>query len=123
VSLYALWLPFIIALITGYRSLLKPRHILIFLFFLLLGLGIGLSWFVYVRIEDPESFLKIAEQETGDWTSYNVRPFYYYWSFFTQSGIWTIPAFTALLYPYLKDKVSDKKAYTFSFVWTMAAVV
>lgn len=123
VSLYALWLPFIIALITGYRSLLKRRHILIFLFFLLLGLGIGLSWYVYVRIEDPASFLKIAEQETGNWTSYNVRPFYYYWSFFTQSGIWTIPAFTALLYPYLRDKVSDKKAYTFSFVWTMTAVV
>lgn len=123
VSLYALWLPFIIAFIVSHRTLLHRRQILPFLFLLIIGLCIGLSWYVYVRYVDPTTFLKIAQEETGNWTSYNIRPFYYYWSFFTQSGIWTIPAFTALLYPYLKDKVSNKKAYTFSFVWTIAAVV
>src|SRR5690606_3192503 len=54
---------------------------------------------------------------------YNIRPFYYYWSFFTQSGVWTIPAFVALLYPYLKTRVSDKKAYLFSFLWTISSVI
>lgn len=123
VSLYALWLPFIIALVVSYKSQLHKRQLIPFVLLLIVGLGVGLSWYVYVRYEDPASFLKIAEEETGNWTSYNVRPFYYYWSFFTQSGIWTIPSFIALLYPYLKDKVSDKKAYTFSFVWTIASVV
>ncbi|NJW55184.1 hypothetical protein HC175_19915, partial [Salinimicrobium sp. CDJ15-91] len=56
-------------------------------------------------------------------TNYNVRPFYYYWSFFTQSGIWTIPAFVALLYPYMKSRVSNKKAYKFALLWTLSAVI
>ncbi|QLE00456.1 glycosyltransferase family 39 protein [Galbibacter sp. BG1] len=123
VSLYALWLPFLIAFGVAYKSELKRNRILPFLTMLGLGLLIGISWFAYVRYADPESFLEIATEEAGNWTSYNVRPFYYYWSFFTQSGIWTIPAFVALLFPYLKNKVSDKKAYLFSFTWTMAAVV
>jgi len=123
VSLYALWLPFIIAFVVSYKTQLHKRQLIPFILLLIVGFGIGLSWYVYVRYEDPATFLKIAEEETGNWTSYNIRPFYYYWSFFTQSGIWTIPSFVALLYPHLKDKVSDKKAYTFSFVWTIAAVV
>jgi hypothetical protein len=66
---------------------------------------------------------EITKRETSNWTGYNVRPFYYYWSFFTQSGVWTIPAFIGLLYPYLKNRVSDKKAYLFTFLWTMISVV
>src|SRR5690606_7680695 len=109
VSLYALWLPFIIAFIVSHKTQLRQRQILPFILMLIVGLSIGLSWFAYVRYEDPASFLKITLDETENWTNYNIRPFYYYWSFFTQSGIWTIPAFTALLYPYLKNKVSHKK--------------
>ena len=52
-----------------------------------------------------------------------MRPFYYYWSFFTQSGIWTIPAFISLLYPYLKSRVKNLKAYQFSLLWTLLAVI
>ncbi|MFD1095198.1 ArnT family glycosyltransferase [Salegentibacter chungangensis] len=123
VSLYALFLPFLISFgivykFRTFRSKWKP-----FLVFLVVSLGIGLWWFIYVRLADPLAFQKIAEKEATNWTSYNIRPFWYYWSFFTQSGIWTIPSFVALLYPYLKDRVSNKKAYTFSFLWTILAVV
>ncbi len=52
-----------------------------------------------------------------------MRPFYYYWNFFTQSGVWTIPAFIGLLYPYLKDRVFDKKGYLFTLLWTLVSVV
>ncbi|MDG3583621.1 ArnT family glycosyltransferase [Galbibacter pacificus] len=123
VSLYALWLSFLIAYGIVYRNELKRKHILPFVSLLLLGFAIGASWFVYVRYADPQSFMEIATEEAGNWTSYNVRPFYYYWSFFTQSGIWTLPAFVALLYPYLKNRVSNKRHYTFVFMWTMASVV
>ncbi|WP_224489413.1 ArnT family glycosyltransferase [Robertkochia flava] len=123
VSLYALWLPFMIALLVVYRKDISRKKVIPFLIFLATGLAIGVSWFVYVRFADPEAFLEITREETTNWSSYNVRPFWYYWSFFTQSGLWTIPAFTALLYPYLKNRVSDKKVYTFSLIWTLAAVV
>lgn len=123
VSLYALWLPFIIATLVVYRNDFARKRALPFTAFLVTGLALGVSWFIYVRFADPQAFLEITKEETGNWSSYNVRPFWYYWSFFTQSGLWTIPAFTALLYPYLKNKVSDKKAYRFTLLWTLLSVV
>ncbi|MBT8393576.1 MAG: phospholipid carrier-dependent glycosyltransferase [Bacteroidia bacterium] len=121
ISFYVLFLPFLIAY--GIVFMLSKQNLKQLLSVILLALLIGGWWFLYVRFADPEAFLEITKKETGNWTSYNVRPFYYYWSFFTQTGIWTIPAFVGLLYPYLKDKVADKKAYTFSLIWVFISLI
>ncbi len=120
VSFYALFLPFLIA--HGIIYKFTKKNLINVFWVILLALIVGGWWFLYVRISDPESFLEITKKETRNWTSYNVRPFYYYWSFFTQSGIWTIPAFISLLYPYLKNKVSNKQAYTFSILWVFISL-
>lgn len=121
ISIYALLLPFIIAypLVYGIKNRFLWKTILTMISGILLG-GI---WFFYVRIADADAFMKVATVETSNWSSYEVKPFYYYWSFFVQSGIWTIPAFIGLLYPYLKNKVSNLKAYRLSFFWTIFAVI
>ncbi|MDG4714350.1 ArnT family glycosyltransferase [Winogradskyella marincola] len=123
VSLYVLFLSFAIA----YAIALKPKghllHFLKLLSLLIFGIVLGGWWYMHVRIADPETFAAIAARETSNWSSYNVRPFYYYWSFFVQSGLWTIPAFISLLYPYLKSRVTNLKTYRFSFFWTIIAVV
>jgi hypothetical protein len=36
--------------------------------------------------------------------------------------VWTIPAFIGLLYPYLRNRVIDKKGYLFTFLWTMGSL-
>lgn len=123
VSLFALFLPFLIAYGIVFKFKNFKQKSVPFLSFILLFIIIGAWWFIYVRLVDSESFLAIAERETGNWSSYNVKPFYYYWSFFTQSGLWTIPAFIGLLYPYLIKRVEHKKAYKFTFLWTIAAVI
>ncbi|MFC5195425.1 ArnT family glycosyltransferase [Bizionia hallyeonensis] len=123
VSFYALLLPFLLAYgFTFKYNRFKSKFIPVLLI-LILAITVGGWWYLYVRLEDPATFLAIAEKETGNWSSYNVRPFYYYWSFFTQSGLWTIPAFVSLLYPYLKTRVRNRKAYKFSFLWTIFAVI
>ncbi|PJX24575.1 dolichyl-phosphate-mannose--protein mannosyltransferase [Psychroflexus sp. S27] len=121
VNLYALFLPFIIAYLITYKS--TTRHIIIILVLLILGTALGASWYLYVRLENTKVFLEIANKEANNWSSYNVKPFYYYWSFFIQSGIWTIPAFLSLIYPYFKTKVKNKKLYLFSWLWTIIGVV
>ncbi|WP_372919330.1 ArnT family glycosyltransferase [Salegentibacter sp.] len=123
VSFYALLLPFLISYGIVYKYPDFKIKLKALLIFLLLGIIVGGWWFAYVRWIDPEPFIEITAQETSRWGNYNVRPFYYYWSFFVQSGIWTIPSFVALLYPYLKNKVSNPRAYKFSFLWTIIAVV
>ncbi len=123
VSLFALLLPFLIAygIVYKYKGFSSKILPLVGLFIVLIL--VGSSWFLYVRFEDPETFLAITKKETGNWSSYNVRPFYYYWSFFIQSGIWAIPALIGLIYPYISKKTSIGKHYKFSFLWTVLAVV
>jgi 4-amino-4-deoxy-L-arabinose transferase-like glycosyltransferase len=123
VSLYALLLPFLIAFGITYKYRSLKKRLVPIILFLVVGLIISGWWYYYTYIFDPQTVTEITQKETGNWNSYNVRPFYYYWSFFTQSGVWTIPAFVGLLYPYLKNRVSDKKAYTFTLLWTLASVV
>ncbi len=123
VSLFAVFLPFIISYAIVFKFKNFKQKLVPFLSFIVLFIAIGSWWFIFVRYADPEAFLAIATRETGNWSSYNVKPFYYYWSFFVQSGLWTIPAFIALLYPYLIKRVENKKAYKFTFWWTLIAVV
>lgn len=123
VSLYVLFLPFLIAYVVVYKKRVVKKRWLSLFVIVITGMLLGFSWYGYVRAVDPETFAAIASKETGNWTSYNVRPFYYYWSFFVQSGLWTIPAFISLLYPYLKTRVCNLKGYQFTVLWTIIAVV
>ncbi|MBE0423699.1 MAG: glycosyltransferase family 39 protein [Lutibacter sp.] len=123
VSLFALFLPFLISYGIVFKFKDFKAKFLPLISFVFLFLIIGGWWFLYVRLADPEAFLQIATKETANWSSYNIKPFYYYWNFFLQSGLWAIPAFISLLYPYLIKRVQNKKAYQFSFWWTIIAVI
>ncbi len=106
VSLYAVFLPFIIAYLSTYFY--SKKAIIISISTLLLGIALGSTWYWYIEFINPKVLNQIANEETSNWSSYNVRPFYYYWSFFIQSGIWTVPALISLAYPYFKTKVDNK---------------
>src|SRR5690606_15049387 len=125
VSLYALLLPFLLAYGVVYKFQVFgiDKKYIPLLVMVLLATAIGIWWFLYVRLADPDAFLAITKKETANWSSYNVRPFYYYWSFFVQSGIWTLPALISLLYPYLKNRVSNKKTYQLTFLWTIFSLI
>jgi len=123
VSLYALFLPFLIAFGSVYKYQNFKSRIVPLLLFLIVGIAISGWWHWYTFTFDPQAVTEITKRETSNWTSYETKPFYYYWSFFTQSGIWAILAFIGLLFPYLKNRVSNKKGYLFTFIWTMTSVV
>ncbi len=123
VSHYALLLPFLIAYGVVYKF--SSWKIKIWPLLLTITVAVLLSswWAVYIYYQDTAEATRIAQVESGRWVGYELKPFYYYWSFFTQSGLWTIPAFIALLYPYLKSRVSNLKAYQFVWLWTILAVI
>ncbi|NLI88019.1 MAG: hypothetical protein GX439_07225 [Bacteroidales bacterium] len=122
ISLYALFLPFLISYGMVYRFHLKGKGIYL-INMLFIGLLVGLWWYAYVRLKDPEYFRAIVGHEAANWASYETKPFYYYWNFFIQSGLWTLPSLTALAYPYLKKRVDNLKAYRFSLLWTLFSVI
>lgn len=122
VSFYALLLPFLIAFGIVYKfKNLKGRWLPLIGFFILATV-ISNWWHWYTLKFDPAA-AAITKNETTNWISYETKPFYYYWSFFTQSGVWTLPAFIALLFPYLKNRVFNKQAYRFTFLWTVISVI
>jgi len=128
VSLYALFLPFLISFGAVYRfgglknpSRKIPPHSIFILIFT--SIIIGSWWYLYIYLFDTEASQAITNEEISNWKNYNIRPFYYYWNFFIQSGIWSAAALVSLIYPYLKNRVSDRRAYTFTFIWTISAVV
>ncbi|WP_094745845.1 ArnT family glycosyltransferase [Vaginella massiliensis] len=122
VALYALYLPFFGAYFICYGK--KPKGIVgTALIITVLGAVLGSIWMYYVSTHDPKMFGNAATTEVSRWGSYNIRPFYYYWSFFTQSGIWTLVAFISLLYPYMIKRVEDKKAYRFAWFWTIFSLL
>ncbi len=128
VSWYALFLPFLIAFWWVYRfgktkdKSSKNRYLPLILFILLTVIVSG-WWHLYIYLHDTGTAQEITSEEVANWNSYNLRPLYYYWNFFIQSGIWSIMALVSLMYPYLKNRVFDKKAYTFTLIWTLSAVV
>ncbi len=123
VSMYALLLPFLIAFGIVYKYRNFKKNWLPVVSMLIMATIISASWSLYVYYFDTQAVTKITDKETGRWLDYNVRPFYYYWSFVIQSGMWTIPAFVGLLYPYLKNRVFDKPGYKFTLLWTLGSVV
>ena len=122
VSLFALLLPFLLA----YGFIYKYKHFTAKTKPLLLSLVIfsivAFSWGAYIYLTDTSSATHIADKETLAWANRSVKPFYHYWSFFTQSGVWTYFSFLALLYPFMIKRVENKKQYQFSLFWTLSAV-
>lgn len=80
VSLFAVFLPFLISYGIVYKFKNLKAKFLPFLAFIILFIVIGGWWFLYVRLADPKAFLEIATKETENWSSYNIKPFYYFLS-------------------------------------------
>ncbi len=123
VSHFALLLPFLISygIVFKYKNFKTkiPQLITSLALFAL----VGLTWGLYIYLTDTSSAQTIADKETAAWSNRHVRPFYHYWSFFIQSGVWTFFAFISLLYPYMIKRVSNKKIYKFSLLWTLIMVI
>ena len=128
VSWYALFLPFLIAFGWVYhfgktKDKSPVNRIIPFVVFILITVITSGWWHLYIYLHDTRAAQEITSEEVANWNSYNLRPFYYYWNFFIQSGTWSIIALVSLAYPYLKNRVFDRKAYTFTLLWTLSAVV
>ncbi|MEA5005617.1 MAG: DUF6427 family protein [Rikenellaceae bacterium] len=122
VSLFSLLVPFIIAYMITYKSSLKGKWSGIVL---LIGVAliIGGWWYLYIYIENPGELLKTVGKESQNWTNYNTRPWYYYYGFPLEAGIWFILCLTTLFAGYWRKLVSKPKEYTFALLWMVMVVI
>lgn len=123
VAFFALFLPFLIAYgwvygMKDFKQHWKPMLVCIVIFCI-----VSFWWPIYIHFAHPEELAAIAKLESVSWMNRHVRPFYYYWNFPIQSGIWTLVIVSALAYPYAIKNIEKKKEYKFAFIWTIASVV
>lgn len=122
VSFYALLLPFIISYIIVFRPSIRGKGVPLFIM-ILTCIIISTWWPVYARLSHPELAVAVADKESSSWLNHNVRPFFYYWQFPAEAGIWALFWVTSLCWFYWKKKVENKSAYIFSIIWTFVALI
>ena len=123
VSFYALLLPYFIArsFTFGWKEAKNRKFALTIM--VLITIVISLWWPIIIWYLHPDYLNQITLQESAAWLNRNTRPFYHYWSFPIQSGIWTITATIALFIPYSKSRISRFGNYSFLFLWVISSVV
>jgi len=123
VAFFALLIPFLTAYSWAYggKIILQKWPGLL----LAIGIFIVISfwWPIFISFAHAEEASAIAKLESGSWMNRHVRPFYYYWNFPIQSGIWTLVIFSSLIFPYAFKRFKAKKEYKFALIWTLASVV
>ena len=123
ISFYALLLPYLIArsFSYGWKEVSNRRTGLTVM--VLITLVISFWWPVMIWFSHPEYSAQIAQQESAAWLNRSTRPFYHYWSFPVQSGVWAIIAAIALYFPYARPRINRFGNYTFIALWVAIGVV
>ena len=119
ISIYALLIPFLLSYLLVYKKFSLNNLIIIFF----ISIVSGGMWYLYVYTQDYNTLVDIGAQETENWSNYNVKPFYYYWDFFINSGIWTIPAITSIILPFINRKISVNKYHLLTCYWVLFSVI
>ena len=122
ISFYGLLLPFLI----GYGFVLRPKwrgKAAPLCVMIVLCLIVSFWWPAYVALFHPETGTAVAAKEATNWLNHNVRPFWYYWGFTAESGIWTLFWLTSLVFFFWRKKPEQRSIFRFSVWWTLAALI
>lgn len=127
VSLFALFLPFLVAYAAfgrEKRGKLKSKSIVApVIVMTVVALVVGGWWYLYVYLENASQTAAVVAKESGSWVNRNVRPWYYYSTFFAETGVWALMTLTALLVPVWSKRMATPRPYLFSLTWMIAIVV
>ena len=122
VACYSMLLPFIIVVVwrkkPDMKGKWKPLGALCAVALVTFG-----WWYVYLLFHHHDAVAQAVANERDAWFSGHVRPWYYYWRFFAEMGIWTIFTLAALAVPYWNKRVSTKRPYLMSVTWLLSALV
>lgn len=124
VAAYALFIPFLVTYLWYYRPMFDRDKRLALLLYVVIGIIVSGSWFVFIRMSLGEESQQIIGKEINNWKSYNVRPWYYYLKDYpVHSGLWTALLIMGLFTKYTFNKIRDKRVFLFFWFWTISSLV
>lgn len=122
VSFYALLLPALIASLCLPRPKMKGKWGWLVLM-IVICVVVSSWWYVYLLMFHHDAVTAVINKESGAWSGHNVRPWYYYWRFFSETGVWALLMLASLAVTYWKRTLKDQRTYIFSIAWTLATLV
>ena len=122
VAFYAQLLPALIAALIFIRPLdvrekWKPLAAMVVICLVVSG-----WWYVYLLLNHHEEVMAFLSQHAY-WGTRIVRPWYYYWRFFCETGVWTTLMLTALMIPFWNKRLPERRGYLIAVTWTLVALV
>lgn len=122
VAFYALLLPALIAAFIFIRPLdvrekWKPLVVMV-----LICLAVSSWWYIYLLVCHEADVVTFLSRH-GYWGTRIVRPWYYYWRFFCETGVWTLLMLTSLLVPFWNKRLPERRGYHIAITWTLAALL
>lgn len=122
VSVYALWLSFIIALGFGENLDFLKKYKFQFAIALILALLLGFSWNIYMIVFQPEASDFVINKETNSWVNRHTKPFYFYLHFAIYIGIWTVFMISTFFYKYAAPRINRLGNYRFMIFWVLISI-
>lgn len=122
VSFFALLLPFLIACAFYGRPTARKTAGGIVLMIVVM-VAVSAWWYVYIYVFHQDLATAVLHKESGSWINHNVRPWYYYWRYFAETGVWALLTLAALLAPLFFRTVRRQKAFTFAVIWMLVSVI
>lgn len=122
VSFFALLLPFIVACaFLGRRPSGGSAAGVVTM--IIVTIAVSAWWYVYIYYFHTDLATAVLHKESGAWVNHNVRPFWYYWRYFLETGVWALLTLAALLTPLFYRTLRRNSALRFAVIWMFATVV
>lgn len=122
VSPYALFLPFLISFIIFYRPSAR-RKVWPIIVAVLIALAVGSWWYIYIHVAEADALQAVIGKETGSWVNRNVRPWWYYWQFFLEAGVWCVLLLTSMFLPAANGLRRRQRQWLFSLGWMLFSLI
>ena len=122
VSFYALLLPFLISFIFVYKPGIKNK-VAPLIVMVLICVVISCWWTAYIYIFHQEMLINVVKKESSSWLNHSVRPWYYYWKFPAEAGVWALFLITSIIYFFVSKRRENKREFRFFFVWLAASLI
>ena len=122
ISFYALLLPFLLAHVIFYDSNSYKFHSKAIVLMVLVGLIVSFWWPMLVYYLEQNGAERIMDKETHAWFNRSTKPFWHYWSFPIQSGVWVTFFINALLFYFIRPRIRFRKEYRLIFWWVLGSV-
>ncbi|WP_347156664.1 ArnT family glycosyltransferase [Pontibacter chitinilyticus] len=121
IAFYTLLIPFLASYSYAYG--LKYTHWKGMVLLVVACVVVSVSWPLYIYLYEPESLAMTMRNESQAWVNRHVQPFWYYWMFPVQAGIWVLFIVAALAGPYASKRIQPYGKYKFLLLWVVLTIV